>query len=94
MRDKAEVSFVYLTTHVSLMHSEKTLDVQNRGLRAPVYARVGLFIGGRQGLHRFTCVKAARRTRTHHRPGIEPYLPSFVRHLVDNMNTLEVNPPR
>lgn len=72
-RDKAEVSFVYLTTHVSLLHSKKTLGgVQNGGLRAPVYACVGLFIGGRQGLHRFTCVKTAWH-KIHRKPYIELY---------------------
>jgi len=43
---------------------EDPRGVQNRGLCAPVYAREGLFIGRRQGLHRFTCVKAAWRNNT------------------------------
>jgi len=63
-RDKAEVSFVYLATHISLLHSEKTLMVSRTVVyNAPEYKRADLFIVGRQGLHKFTCVKTAWGTR-------------------------------
>jgi len=59
-------SVVRLSSHPCFTDTQREdpRGVQNRGLCAPVYARVGLFIGGRQGLHRFTCVKAAWRNNT------------------------------
>lgn len=75
-RDKAEVSFVYLTTHVSLLHSKKTLVMSRTVVYVHLYTRVGLFIGGRQGLHRFTCVKAAWR-KTHRKSYIELRIARF-----------------
>lgn len=56
----------------TVTQQEDPRGVQNDGLRAPVYARIRLFIGGRQGLHRFTCVKAAWH-KTHRKSYIELY---------------------
>jgi len=67
-------SVVRLSNHprFTVTRQEDPRGVQNGGLHALVYACVGLFIGGRQGLHRFTCVKAAWH-KTYHKPYIELY---------------------